>query len=230
MPDETVDCFNCGRPNPEWAQVCRSCGVALRHGEARIVPSGPFPTDQASLISIGAVIGTILGAVLLGLFVSGLNPTDAPVAQATATPIPTLEPTPPPSVAPVPTDTPAPTPSPTPPLPGTITFGTALDENRLVAEPVETFTPGVAFAYSVQMPNGFGASAIENEIARLTDAGEEIVLPRQSVGVDAASTSFGYVIGTAGDFLGQWGPGEYEWRVYVEGAVVARGTFRYSEG
>ena len=41
MPDdETVDCFNCGRANPEWAQVCRSCGVALRHGEERVVPTG----------------------------------------------------------------------------------------------------------------------------------------------------------------------------------------------
>jgi hypothetical protein len=24
MTEETVDCFNCGRANPEWAQVCRS--------------------------------------------------------------------------------------------------------------------------------------------------------------------------------------------------------------
>ena len=38
------------------------------------------------------------------------------------------------------------------------------------------------------------------------------------------------MIGTAGSFLGPWGPGEYEWRVYLDGAVVARGTFRYSEG
>ena len=59
-----------GRANPEWAQVCRSCGVALRQGEARIAPTGRFPTDQASLISIGAVIGTILLAVLLGLGLS----------------------------------------------------------------------------------------------------------------------------------------------------------------
>lgn len=231
MTDETVDCFNCGRPNPEWAQVCRSCGVVLRHGEARVAPAGPFPTDQASLVSIGAVIGTILAAVLIGLFVSGLNPTTAPtVAQTTPSPSPTLEPTPEPSLAAAPTDTPAPTPTPTPALPGTIAFGSSLDEDRLVAEPVEVFTPGMAFAYSVQMPGGFGASAIENEIAKLEEAGENIVLPRQSVGVDASSTSFGYVIGTAGDFLGPWGPGEFEWRVYVDGAVIARGTFRYSEG
>jgi len=79
MTEETVDCFNCGRANPEWAQVCRSCGVALRHGEARVVPTGRFPGDRDSLISIAAVIGTIIGALLLGLFVSGLNPIDPSV-------------------------------------------------------------------------------------------------------------------------------------------------------
>ena len=56
------------------------------------------------------------------------------------------------------------------------------------------------------------------------------MLPRQGVPVDPAATSFGYVVGTAGDFLGAWGPGEFEWRVYVDGSVVARGRFRYSEG
>ncbi len=56
------------------------------------------------------------------------------------------------------------------------------------------------------------------------------MLPRQSVGVDPAATVFGYVVGTAGDFLGAWGPGEFEWRVYVDGTIAARGRFRYSEG
>ena len=229
MSDETVDCFNCGRANPEWAQVCRSCGVALRHGEARVVPTGPFPTDQTSLISIGAVIGTILGAVLLGLFVSSLNPT-SPTAGASPTAEPTLIATPEPSESAAPTDTPAPTPSPTPALPGTLLFGTQLDANRIVVEPVEVYTPGQAFAYSLQVPDGFGASAIENEIVKFSDESETVVLPRQSVGVDPAATSFGYVIGTAGDFLGQWGPGEFEWRVYINGEIAARGSFRYSEG
>jgi len=91
MTDETVDCFNCGRANPEWAQVCRSCGVVLRHGEARIAPTGRLPSDRDSIISLAAVIGTIVGALLLGLFVSSLNPTDptvgaAPTPTSTATP------------------------------------------------------------------------------------------------------------------------------------------------
>jgi hypothetical protein len=226
--DETVDCYNCGRSNPEWAQVCRSCGVALRHGQARVVPSGRIPTDTNSLISIAAVIGVILGAVVLGIFLSSLNPTEPVVGGAptpTATPSPSAEPT-----AAPPSNTPKPTPSPTPALPGTIAFGSELDANRQVTSPVETFTPPTAFAYSVSMPNGFGVSTIENEIAKVDDDGETIVLPRQGVPVDPAATSFGYVVGTAGDFLGAWGPGEFEWRVYVDGSVAARGRFRYSEG
>ena len=231
MTDETVDCFNCGRANPEWAQVCRSCGVVLRHGQARIVPTGRYPTDRDSLISLGAVIGTIFGALLLGLFVSSLNPIDPTVGAAPSpTPSATATPTEAPSVAPSASTSVAPVPSPTPALPGTMAFGSELDANMQVSVPVETFTPPTAFAYSVSTTQPFGASAIENEIAKITEGGENIVLPRQSVGVDPASTSFGYVIGTAGDFLGQWGPGDFEWRIYVNGEVVARGTFRYAEG
>ena len=229
--DETVDCYNCGRSNPEWAQVCRSCGVQLRHGQARVVPTGRIPTDTNSLISIAAVIGVILGAVVLGIFLSSLNPTDPIVGEGAPTPTATPSPTAEATTAP-PSDTPEPTPSPTPALPGTIAFGDSLDANRAIANPVETFTPPTAFAYSVAMPSGFGVDAIENEIAKIDEDGvsETIVLPRQSVPVDPAATVFGYVVGTAGDFLGAWGPGEFEWRVYVDGTVAARGRFRYSEG
>ena len=93
MTDETVDCFNCGSANPEWAQVCRSCGVALRHGEARMVAAGRVPTDRDSLVSIGAVIGTILAALVIGLFISSLNPTDPTVGRETPSPSATPEPT-----------------------------------------------------------------------------------------------------------------------------------------
>ncbi len=245
MTDETVDCFNCGRANPEWAQVCRSCGVALRHGEERVTPSGPLPTDQASLVSIAAVIGTIVAALLIGLFVSGLDPTEPGVGLVSPTPVASVEPSEP-SEEPLPSDTPvasgasasaapassapAASPSATAGLPGTMAFGSALDDSRQVSEPVETFTPPVTFAYSVTVPGGFGAEAIENEIIKLSGESETVVLPRQSVGVSPDAETFGYVIGTAGDFLGQWGPGEFEWRVYVGGEVVARGTFRFAEG
>jgi hypothetical protein len=226
--DGSVDCYNCGRSNPEWAQVCRSCGVPLRHGQVRVVPTGRFPTDAGSLVSIGAVIAVIFGAVLVGIFVSSLNPTDPNIGGGLPTPTATATPSAEPSAAP--TDTPAPTPSPTPRLPGRIAFGTELDANRMVVEKVKTFTPSMAFAYSVSLPEGFGSSAIENEIAKLGSGGENIVLPRQSVAVDPASTSFGYVVGTAGDFLDQWDPGRFEWRVYLDGSLIASGRFRYSEG
>jgi hypothetical protein len=226
--DETVDCYNCGRSNPEWAQVCRSCGVPLRHGQARVVPTGRLPTDTASLISIAAVIGTIFGAVIIGLFIAGLNPTDPIVGEGAPTPTATASSTP--EATAVPSDTPAPTPSPTPALPGTLAFGSQLDANRQVTSTVETFTPSLAFAYSVTLTEPFGVNVMENEIAKVDDDGETIVLPRQSVPVDPAATSYGYVVGTAGDFLGAWGPGEFEWRTYVNGSLVARGRFRYSEG
>ncbi len=172
MTDETVDCFNCGRANPEWAQACRSCGVALRHGEARVVPAGRFPTDRDSLISLAAVIGTIVAALLLGLFVSGLNPTDPPVAaEPSPTAVSPATPTEEPSAAQ--TESPdasasvaasasaatsasvAPSASEAPDLPGTIVFGSELDGDRQIIEPVDTFTPGMTFAHSITSTEPF---------------------------------------------------------------------------
>jgi len=226
--DETIDCYNCGRSNPVWAQVCRSCGVPLRHGEARVVPAGRLPTDMNSLISIAAVIGVILAAVVLGIFLSSLNPTEPLVGGGLPTPTPT------PSVAPEPTETPIPTetatPEPTPvPLPGTLAFGESLDAEGNVGTEVETFTPSMTFAYSVSMPDGFGANEIQNEVVRRDDT-HTVVLPREGVGVDPNATVFGYVVGPAGNFISAWGPGEYTWRVYVGDELIARKGFRLSEG
>jgi hypothetical protein len=233
MTDETVDCFNCGRANPAWAQVCRSCGVALRHGQARIVPTGRFPTDRDSLVSIGAVVGTILGAVVLGLFVSSLNTTNVVVGQATPTPSPTLEPTPSPSLAPVPSATAVPTPTPVP-LPATIAFGTELGANRQVISPVETFTPGMTFAHSISSTQPFGAPVIGEEIVRINDdgsVGDQIVDPAgNQLGVDPAGTIAGFVAGDAAGFVRDWGPGTYEMRVYVGATLIAKGQFRLAEG
>ncbi len=228
MTDETVECFNCGASNPEWAQVCRSCGVALRHGEARIVPTERIPTDRDSLISLAAVIGTILAALLVGLFIAGLNPTEPTVGRATPTPSPTPAPTIAPTPTPVPTDTPAPTPSPTAALPGAVTFGTALAADGTISEPTDTFTPSSNIAYSISMPGTFGASQFENEVVR-ADSGE-VVLAREGIPVDPSATVFGYSIGSAASLIAAWGPGEYVWQVYVNDAVVARGAFRFAEG
>ena len=230
MSYETVDCFNCGRENPEWAQVCRSCGVALKHGEARVAATDRFPTDQASLISIGAVLGTILLAVLVGLFVSGLNPTEPTVGQPTPTPQASLAPvTPSPSVEAVPSDTPAPTPAPTPERRGTLAFGTGVDEARGVTGATDTFTPSSSFAYSLNVPGGIGGTPIRNEISRTSDPAE-IVVPGDEIAVDPAAETVGYNLGSAAGFISEWGPGEYVWRVYVGEELVAEAPFRLTEG
>jgi hypothetical protein len=230
MTDQTVDCFNCGRANPEWAQVCRSCGVVLRHGEARIVPTGRYPTDRDSLISMGAVIGTILVALLIGLFVSSLNPTDPSVGDVIPTPTPTPIPSEASSVAPTASVSVAPTPSPTPELPGTVVFGTELNGDRQVVEPVEVFTPGMTFVHSVTSTAPFGVATIGEQVVRLNEdgsEGDEIVAPATNqLGVNPEGTSAGYVGPDAGDFLRDWGAGTYEMRIYAGETLIARGRFQ----
>ena len=229
MTEETVDCFNCGRANPEWAQVCRSCGVALRHGQARVVPTGPFPTDPTSLVSIGAVIGTIFAAVLIGLFVSSLNPTDPSFADASATPSPSLAPSEAPSAEPIPSDTPEATPEPTPKPRGSLAFGTGLDNAGNVTGPTDTFGPNVNFAYALTVPGGVGGTSIRNEITRRSEP-RAVVQDDELAGIDPADELISYNLGSAAGFIQDWGPGEYVWRVYVGEELVAKARFRLSEG
>ena len=229
MTDQTVDCFNCGRANPEWAQVCRSCGVALRHGEARVVPSGPFPTDQSSLISIAAVVGTIVAAVLIGLFVSSLNPTDPSVGVATPTPSASLEPSVEPSVAPSVAPSVEPTPSPTPALRGTLAFGTGLDNAGNVTDATDTFTPSTSFAYALTIPGGLGEPQMRNEISRTSDPAE-VVLDDPLQDLDPADELIGFNLGSAAEFIQDLGPGRYVWRIYVGEELIAEAPFRLSGG
>ena len=236
MTDETVDCFNCGRANPEWAQVCRSCGVALRHGQERIVPSGRLPTDQDSIISIAAVIGTILLAVFLGLFISNLNPTDPTVgldSSPTPSPTETLEESP--SASASASASAAPSVSAPPALSGAVVFGTTLDGNNQVVDPVETFSPGMAFAHSITNNAPFGAASIGEQVLRINEAdgtdGETLVAaPQNQLSVDPASSSAGFVAGDAANFVSSWGPGLYEMRVFIGETLIARGQFRLAEG
>ena len=239
MTDETVDCFNCGRANPEWAQVCRSCGVALRHGEERIVPSGRYPTDRDSLISIVAVIGTIALAVVLGLFGSNLNPTEpgvsggdlpTPSPTQSASPTPTEEP----SVAPSVAASVAPSVSTAPELTGTVVFGTTLDGNNQVTDPTETFTPGMTFAHSITNSAPFGVPTLGEQVLRINDDGSDgdtiVDAPQNQLNVDPAASSAGFVAGDAANFIRSWGPGLYEMRVFIGETLIARGQFRLAEG
>ena len=238
MTEETVDCFNCGRANPEWAQVCRSCGVVLRHGQERVVPSGRLPTDRDSIISIAAVIGTILLAVALGLFVSNLNPTDPSIGQSTPSPSPspTEEPTEEPSVSVAPSESvpAAPTPTPSPTLPGTVVFGTTLDAERQITDPQETFTPGMTFAHSISTTEPFGQPSIGETVVRINEDGSDgdtiVAAPQNQLSVDPEATMAGFVAGDAANFVRDWGPGLYEMRVFVGETLIARGQFRLAEG
>ena len=81
MTGDSVECFNCGRANPSWAQVCRSCGVPMRPGGAGSQPpAGRLPTDRDSLFSIGAALATIGVAIVFGLILSGMLP-EAPAGD-----------------------------------------------------------------------------------------------------------------------------------------------------
>ena len=204
--DETVDCYNCGRSNPEWAQVCRSCGVPLRHGQARVVPTGRIPTDTNSLISIAAVIGVILGAVVLGIFLSSLNPTDPTRGRGRADADRQRhrrQPNPPPRHR-------ARRPSRRRPrLPH------SRARSRSATRSTRTGRSPIRSRRSRRRPPSPTPSRCRADSAPTRSrtrspksprtAAETIVLPRQGVPVDPAATAFGYVVGTAGDFLGRGG-------------------------
>jgi hypothetical protein len=237
MTGETVDCFNCGRPNPEWAQVCRSCGVPLRHGFASSVPEGRVPTDPSSLISIAAVIATIMGAILIGLFVANLNPTDPSQvgAQPTATATPTINPEPSPSASIPPPASVAPTatPVPTPVLPGTVAFGTGIDPNGQITGATDTFTPGVYFAHVITMTEPFGVAELGEQVVKVAEDGTEtevVAAAGNTLPVDPASTNAGIVCCIAGELINELGPGNFILRVYRGEELVAQGTFRLAEG
>lgn len=233
MTDETIDCFNCGRPNPAWAQVCRSCGVPLRHGVARTAPSGPFPTDRDSLISIGAVVATIAVAVLVGVMLANLNPVD-PAALATPSPSPTPEETVEPTASGPPASVPPATATPvvTPALPGTVAFGTGIADGQITG-PTDTFTPDAFFAHVITMSQPFGVSSVGEQVVRVAEDGTEtevVAAAANLLNVDPAGTSAGVVCCRARDLTRELGPGTYILRVYRGEELIAEGRFILVEG
>jgi hypothetical protein len=238
MAGETVECFNCGRPNPEWAQVCRSCGVPLRHGFASSVPEGRVPTDANSLISIGAVVATIAAAIVIGLFVSNLNPTDPSLigVQPSSTATPTIEPFPSDSgsIVRAPSGAAAtPTPVPTPALAGTIAFGTGIDPSGQITGATDTFTPTVNFAHVITMTEAFGVPQVGEQVVKVAEDGTEtevVAASGNSLPVDPASTSAGVVCCSAGELIGELGPGNFILRVYRGEELIAEGRFTFAEG
>ena len=131
----------------------RSAGpAAWRFGTVRRASSRPArsrPTRRRSS-RIGAVIGTILGAVLLGLFVSSLNPirSDRRPLVAVRGADPHRDPG---ALGFGRADRESPAhrrPARRRRCPGRSPSARSSTANRIVVEPVEVFTPGQAFAYS----------------------------------------------------------------------------------
>jgi hypothetical protein len=232
MSGDTIECFNCGHANPSWAQVCRQCGFALRPGSGSSSgPRGIFPTDQASLISIGATLGAIVLAIGLGLFFAGLLPPAPNVAVET--PSPTPSPTPLPSISVVPSvaESAAASVVATPALPGTITFGTGLNANREVTNPTTTFVAGTGWAHSIKLTQGtFAVNTVQEEITRVADG--KVVqarVPNGTVQVTPSATSAGFKAGVdTTKLIAGWGKGEFVMRVYRGVELLAEGHFTLS--
>lgn len=236
MTSDTVDCFNCGRSNPSWAQVCRSCGVPMRPGGAGArPPSGPLPTDRDSLLSIGAGLGTMVAAIILGLALSGMLPEAAAVIE-TPTPSPTPSIVPSPSEAP-PSDTPEASPTPEPLL-GTITFGYGLNQStQEVIDVTDTFARGQEFCHSVGMRQRFKVRFLFEEILKIEENGDLTVVQRRREGrvgpIDPNSRRVGFcapaewLIDGVGGTEG-WGTGDFllrDYRVRREPQLLAEERF-----
>jgi hypothetical protein len=232
MTGETVECFNCGRPNPTWARVCRFCGVPLGAGEAPLESSATFPTDQRSLLSMGAAIGTILAAVVLGVIFSNLNPTDPTVGVATS-------PTPHQSLAVVPsasaplaaTPTPAATAKPTPKLPGAIAFGTGRSSQTCaISGKTDTFGPGSVFAYAITLNEAFGVDTLGEDVVRIKDGKETAVQSREKdqISAQAKAKVVCYAVAT-NNLIKAWGAGTFVMRIYRGEEKIAEGTFKLTQ-
>lgn len=234
MTVETVECYNCGRANPAWAQVCRSCGVPMRPGASVSQSSGPIPTDRDSLVSIGATIASIAAAIVLGLLLSGIIPDAPPLAAVDETPEASVDVMP--SGSPAASSAAAASDEPAQELIGTITFGTGVDEADAIVNPTDTFGPGSAFCHSLQMTERFRTNRIQEEVLRVEEDGTLTeVQPRvgSNLNVDRRLRIGGWCApGGADALLADWGPGTYVLRDYRNPRtpeLLAEGQFTLTE-
>jgi hypothetical protein len=231
MSGDTIECFNCGHANPSWAQVCRQCGFALLPGgRPSGGPRGIFPTDQASLISIGGTLGAIVLAIGLGLFFAGLLPPAPNVAVETPSPSPSPTPLPSFSVGPSVVESAGPSVAATPALTGTITFGTGINaDTREVTNATTTFVAGTGFAHSIKLTQTFAVNSVQEEITRVADG--TVVQPRDkgNVQVTPSATVAGFKAGVnTTKLIEGWGKGDFVLRVYRGVELLAEGHFTLS--
>lgn len=232
MSGDTVECFNCGHANPSWAQVCRSCGTLISpDAPGGGGPRGVFPTDQASLISIGGTVGAIALAIVLGLFLSGLIPPAPNVATETPSPTPSVTAQASTSEGPSVLESVAPSAS-TPALIGTVTFGTELDAGtHEVTTPTDSFSAGVAFAHSIRLTEPFGVNVIQEEVIRVADDGSLTVVQQREgsdLTVPADQMVAGFRVADAAGLVEGWGTGSFILRVYRGAELLAEGRFSLS--
>ncbi|MDP9244155.1 MAG: zinc ribbon domain-containing protein [Chloroflexota bacterium] len=235
MTDETVECFNCGHANPAWAQVCRNCGVPLRPGVAHTAPSGRFPTDRDSLISLIAAIGAIAAAVVVGLFLANISPSTPTVGLVSPSPRSSLiaRSSLPPEATPAPAATPTPAPTPVP-LSGTLAFGAGVDGAGNLTGKTTTFGPGSTFAHLITNSAAFGTNQIGEGVVQIAADGKEslVVDPAQNtlpVSPSAKKAIFGPIAtDTLRNALG--GPGKYRMEVFLGKKKIAQGVFTLTGG
>ena len=241
MTGDTVDCFNCGRSNPSWAQVCRSCGVPMRPGGAGAAPpTGPIPTDRDSLTSIGAALATMVLAIVFGLLLSGMLPEAAAVIE-TASPTPSASLLPSPSGAAA-----SPTPEATPTaerLPGRVAFGYGLNQStHEVLDVSDRFSSTQNFCHSVTLRSDkFRVANLQEEILKVEDDGSLTVVQRRQDGklpIDPNATTVGFCAPASALIEGVantegWGTGKFVLRDYrVRGngpELLAQGRFRLTD-
>lgn len=211
--DNTLQCANCGQANPDWAKTCRSCAAPLIPAARFDGPPSRVPTDSASLMSIGAAAAAILVAVVIGLFLAGLDPTEPTVGLGTPTPEPTPTRTPRPTPSPTQPDDASP--EPTPQYLGTLTFGTGLaGGGGGVTNPTSTFAPRSTFAWSVQMSEAWGTNFIHEVVVRVEPDGSETDLPQGGdlLEVNPTGRTIGFQVPTR-ELFDLWGEGDYVMRI-----------------
>lgn len=235
MTGDTVECFNCGHENPAWAQVCRSCGYAIQPvAPTTGGPRGLFPTDQASLTSIGVALGAIVGAIVLGLILSGLIPPAPNVATATPSPTPLPSASASASAAPSVVDSAGASVLPSPQLPGTLIFGTGWDNTALqITGPTTEFTAASSgFAHAISLAEPIGMDTLHEEVVRVAADGTETIVQARADGevfVDPTRTTDGLKSSSSvSALIAAWGKGTFVMRVYRGVELLAEGSFTFS--
>jgi hypothetical protein len=233
MTGDTIECFNCGHANPSWAQVCRSCGYPIQAtGPLSGAPAGIFPTDQASLTSIGATLGAIVVAIAFGLFFSGLIPPAPNVAEETSTPSPSASASA--SGSAIATASASASVAATPSLPGTVTFGTGWNNTtHQITGKTTTFTAASAgWAHAITLSAPIGVDRLQEEVVRVAADGSETVVQSRADGtvfVNSALKTDGLKSSSSmTKLIAAWGKGTHIIRIYRGGELLAEGTFTFS--